>query len=181
MDITERARHVIAHGQQPPETLTLTPPLSADFDVYGDTGAVSRARSWALRNRYLLCNGVARCAHGLYLMDKCAGKCAEIASLDHVDLWIPSEISEESGYRAFLLYHPYSDRLKDRARSYADSHGLQAEAGIEADGWYGNGTLPVRMTIPGHSNLWPLERDALALLERTVIMWSGEEELVPRD
>lgn len=180
-DITERARKVIAHGQRPPETLTLTPPLAEDFAVYGGPDTVARARSWALRNRYLLCDGVASCAHGLYLMDGCPGDCRTAAGLDHVNLWLPSTAAEPRGQRAFLLYHPYQERLEDRALAYAQSHGLQVDVSLPGDDWYGHDTLAVRMKIPDHGDLWPLEREALALLDGTVIFWSEEEENVPEE
>jgi hypothetical protein len=35
------------------------------------------------------------------------------------------------------------------------------------------------MNIPDLGDLWPLERDALALLEGTVLFWYQEEENVP--
>jgi hypothetical protein len=46
LDITERAGKIIAHGQQPPELLTLIPPLAEDFYVYGTPETLTRARSW---------------------------------------------------------------------------------------------------------------------------------------
>ena len=179
MDITERARQVIAHGQRAPETLTLKPPLAEGFAVYGGIDTVARARSWALGNRYLLCEGVAGCAHGLYLMDGCPGDCREVAELDHVNLWVPSLIGEAEGQRAFLLYHPYVDHMEDGARAYAQAHGLETEINHPGDIWYGHGTLAVRMKIPDPGDLWPLERDAHALLEGVVLFWSEEEENVP--
>jgi len=179
MDITERARQVIAHGQRPPETLTLTPPLAEEFGVYGGADTVARARSWALRNQYLLCGGIASCAHGLYLMGGCPGLCRRVAGLDHVNLWVPSCIDE--GQRAFLLHHPYQDHLEEHMRAYAQSHGLEIEVNLPGDDWYGSGTLAVRMTIPRLVDLWPLERDALTILEGVVLFWSDEEENVPEE
>lgn len=181
MEITQRARHVIAHGHQPPETLTLTPPLAEDFSVYGTIDTTARARSWALGNRYLLCGGVAECAHGLYLMDGCPGRCREAARLDHVNLWVPSEIGEATRERAFILYHPYLKQLEEHTYAYAKAHGLEVEVGRPGDDWYGSGTLAVRLTIPYSSALWPLERDALGLLGNISFFWSEEEERVPEE
>jgi Domain of unknown function (DUF4041) len=80
-------------GGQPLQTLTLTPPLSGEFSVYGGADTVARARKWALENRYLLCGGVVPCAHGLYLMGDCPGKCAEIARLDPMPLASAASLS----------------------------------------------------------------------------------------
>jgi hypothetical protein len=39
----------------------------------------------------------------------------------------------------------------------------------------------VRINIPGLGDLCPPERNALALLEGTVVFWSEEEENVPEE
>lgn len=181
MDITQRARDVIAHGQQPPETLRLIPPLSENFGVYGTTDTTARARSWALRNRYLLCGGIAQCAHGLYLMTECPGSCRDAALLDHVNVWVPTEIGEATRERAFILYHPYLKQLEERTYTYAKAHGFDVEQDRSGDDWYGSGALAVRLTIPSSSVLWPLEQDALGLLENTWFLWNEEEERVPEE
>jgi hypothetical protein len=114
-------------------------------------------------------------------MDGCPGRCHDVADLDHVNLWVPSEIGEREGQRAFLLHHPYKKSVKERVHSYARAHGLEIEVNRPGDAWYGHGTLAVRMKIPGRRDLWPLERDAFALLEGAGFFWSEEEETVPEE
>ena len=114
-------------------------------------------------------------------MEGCPSHCREVASLDHVNIWAPTDVREAEGQRAFLLYHPYKKELQEHARAYAKAHGLEVEVNRPGDNWYGNGTLAVRMSIPGLSDLWPLERDAVTLLEGTVLFWSEEEERVPEE
>jgi hypothetical protein len=181
LDITQRARRVIAHGQQPPELLTLTPPLAEEFSVYGTPDTLARARSWALGNRYLLCGGVAECAHGLYLMADCPGECRQIARFDHVNLWVPTDIGDDGAERAFILYHPYRKEVEGDVSTYAQAHGLEVSSNREDDGWYGSGTLAVRMSIPQTSQPLPLERDSAELLRKAVFWWIEEEEIAPSD
>ncbi len=45
--------------------LTLVPPLSPDFRVYGGPETVARARQWAVRFGYLTCEGLPVRAHFL--------------------------------------------------------------------------------------------------------------------
>jgi hypothetical protein len=155
----------------PPGFLTLTAPEADSFYVYGTDEINARARTWALNNRYLLCGGVPHCAHGLYLMDDCPGDCRSMADLDHVTVWMPAELADGEGQRAFMLYQPYQTRLPRSAYVYGRAHGLQVEVNRPGDGWYGHSTLAVRMTIPGDSALWPLEREALSLMGRTRHRW----------
>jgi hypothetical protein len=50
----------------------LITPMSSEFDIYGGPATVERARTWALKGRYLLVAGVLpACAHGMYLMNMC--------------------------------------------------------------------------------------------------------------
>lgn len=74
--------------------------------------------------------------------------------------------------RPFLLSHPYSDEVAPETRVYAEAHGLMVDsADYLGDGWYGQGTLPIRMTVPEDWPLWPLEREALVLLDTQPIEW----------
>jgi hypothetical protein len=155
--------------------------LSEEFDVYGGTDTVARARKWALEGRYLLCGGVSECAHGFYLMDSCPGECRKIARLDHVNLWVPSDISEDTDRRAFLLYHPYIKTPGEATDAYARAHGLELVTSLPGDDWYGNGTLAIRLAIPSRPPLWPLEWDARGLLDNIGFWWVEEEEVGPME
>jgi hypothetical protein len=167
--------------QQSPATqhrhdLQLIPPLAEEFSVYGGPDTIARARSWALRGRYLLADGIPKCAHGLYLMADCPAGCyGRFRQLDHVNVWVPGDPAEDG--RAFLLSHPYSAAIDAETSAYAEAHGLTvASEPYYGDDWYGSGTIPVRMTLPANWPLWPIEAAALTLLATQPVAWPDDEE-----
>jgi hypothetical protein len=157
--------------------LRLIPPLADEFAVIG-RDMLERARRWALDQRCLLADDVPPCAHGLYLMPSCPGSggCfGRFRQLDHARLWVPEPVLGDGG-RPFLLAHPYSREVADETRTYARAHGLDLSAEAWCgDDWYGHGTLPIRMTIPEHWPLWPVEATAAVLLKTQPVAWPDGE------
>lgn len=131
-----------------------------------------RARAWALDQRHLLADGLPACAHGLYLMTSCpglAGCRGRFKQLDHARIWVPATPADG---RPFVLSHPYSSEISDETAAYADAHGLAAPSYPQfGDGWYGNGTLPIRFTLPEDWPLWPIEAAAAILLSTQPVAW----------
>jgi hypothetical protein len=147
--------------------LELIPPFSDQFDLYGPSEAIDRARQWALSNHYLLARDVSACAHGFYGFTYCPGGCREaFRQLDHANMWVA-----EVGF-AFLLSAPYSQGIDSKTFMYADAHGLEVEQGSEDDGWYGKRTIPIWFS----SGLvkWPLEEAASQMLKDVPIDWPDE-------
>lgn len=146
----------------------LIPPTHDDFHVAGTPDTVHRARTWAIEGKYLLYEGsVDQCVHGLYRMDTCAARdaCGRGTGFDHTNIWV-----EHDATGAFILTQPYTDTIPDAMRTYAAMHGLEISSG-HWDGWYGSGTLPIRLTIPRDWPLWPIERDAVVALHASPIPW----------
>lgn len=150
----------------------LVPPTSDDFSTYGTADTVRRARQWALDHQFLLYRGTAaHCVHGLYRMDTCAARVAcNSAGMDHTQIWV-----QHDARGAFILTQPYATKIPDSLRTYAEMHGLSIDS-WPFDGWYGGGTLPIRMTIPDDWPLWPIERDAVVLLHTQPIAWPEETD-----
>lgn len=73
-------------------------------------------------------------------------------------------------WRPFLLTQPYVDEIPDELRTYARMHCLDIETS-SMDGWYSEGTVPIRLTITGSWPLWPIERDAAVLLHTQPVKW----------
>lgn len=152
--------------------LRLIPPLSDDFVVYGGVDTIRRARAWALRHHYLLVEGVSRCAHGLYTLASCPGRCLGLVpDLDHVNMWVPD--SPASVGRPFLLSHPYSDKIADVTHIYARSHGLNLDS-YKDDGWYGHDTIPIRFDVPASWPVWPIEAESIVMLYAQPVKWPEE-------
>jgi len=149
----------------------LVPPLAKEFSVYGTPDVVERARQWALDHQLLLFDGSAdRCVHGLYRMHMCAAQAAcNDADLDHTQIWVTHDARG-----AFLLTQPYTNRIPAATAAYARAHGLDVES-YSFDGWYGSGTLPIRLSIPNNWPLWPIERDAVVVLHTQPIRWPDPE------
>ncbi|MEV4722560.1 hypothetical protein [Micromonospora humida] len=90
--------------------------------------------------------------------------------LGYTRIWV-----QHDGRGAFLLTHPYEDEVPQSLRVYADMHGLTVNS-YPFDGWYGHGTLPIRLTIPWSWPLWPIERDAAVLLHTQPVTWPADDE-----
>lgn len=166
------------------ENLELVHPAADDFHVYGYPEA---ARAWALEHRYLLAERVAPCAHGLYGMAMCpATTCGRYRAsfLDHANVWVPdpfgwTHISKEFfGDRPFVLAHPYGVDESEVA-AYARPHGLRYDihppgSGAFLGAWY-EGAYAVRLTVPDHWPVWPIERLAAVLLVAHPQRWPEVE------
>lgn len=166
-------------AKQDRDDLRLIPPLAEEFALYGGPDTVERAREWALERRYLLAEGIPACAHGLYLMAGCPGLSScrnNFRQFDHVQIWVPA--SQFFSERPFILAHPYDSRVSAATESYALAHGLRLGISPEfGDGWYGSGTIPIRMTIPAEYPVWPIEAKAAVLLGTQPVAWpEGEEQ-----
>lgn len=160
----------------------LIPPTSPEFTVYGCPDTVERARTWALQGRYLLARGLPACAHGMYLMGMCptrTGPCCE--AFDHTNLWIPDRSPgarsvtgdglTDPPQRPFLLTHPYHKEIPAPVHDYARAHGLQVSSWPAPDGWYGRGTVPIRLSLPDSWPMWPIEREADAMASASPVIW----------
>jgi len=153
----------------PVGAIELVPPGSDDFSVCGTLDTVDRARKWASRCQLLLYRGTAEtCVHGLYRMDSCTFPACTSVGLDHTQIWV-----EHDARGAFILTQPYVAKIPASLRTYAEMHGLTVDS-WDDDGWYGHGTLPIRLTIPESWPLWPIERDAVLLLHALPIAWPDE-------
>lgn len=165
-------------AKQDRDDLRLIPPLAEEFEVYGGKETVERARKWALDGRYVLAEGIPKCAHGLYLMASCPGlSCCRnnFRQLDHVNLWIPAPGRDMQ--RPFLLFHPYSSDIYTDTQRYAEAHGLSARSYRElGDGWYGQNTIPIRLTIPENWPIWPIEAKAAVLFSTQPVAWPEGEQ-----
>jgi len=138
--------------------LTLIPPLSPDFRVYGGPESVQGAREWAARHGYFLVKDH-QCAHILYLA-QCPKQGACCAELDHTTVWIPRDEPQAP----FLLTQPYVSDIPDGIRKYATAHGLTIESN-KRDSWYAPAsTLPIRLTAANTDTCsWPLGMRALIM------------------
>lgn len=163
----------------------LIPPMADEFTVYGDAGTVERARAWAIRWRYLLVDGLAECAHGLYLMGMCPTglNCCEV--FDHTNLWVPDRspgIRDAGNGRTnppeppFILTHPYRREVPESAHTYARAHGLHVDSRPTMDGWYGYNSLPIRFTLPENWPMWPIEREVEPMFSARPVIWPDDEE-----
>ncbi|WP_018788926.1 hypothetical protein [Micromonospora sp. CNB394] len=118
---------------------SLVPPGSDDFTVYGGPATVERARDWAFQHQVMLYRGPAQeCVHGLYRMDVCTFAACNSVGMDHTQIWV-----QHDARSAFLLTHPYENGIPESLMLYADMHGLRVDS-HPFDGWYGNGSLPIR-------------------------------------
>lgn len=164
--------------KQDRDNLQLVPPLAEEFQVYGGKDTVERARKWALDGHYLLATGVPACAHGLYLLASCPdNSCCRnhFRQLDHVNIWIPA--GSVFSQRPFLLAHPYASEISDDTRRYAEAHGLGVMSYPEfGDGWYGHGTIPIRLSLPQNWPVWPIEEKAAVLLDTQPVAWPDDDE-----
>lgn len=149
----------------------LISPNSDKFRVYGGDDVVERARAWALDCHYLLVSGLPACAHGLYLMQSCPhDRCQnEFRQLDHASLWVPDPVL----YRPFLLTHPYADTIDKETELYAAAHGLDLDAYVH-ENWYGNGTIPIRLSLPSGWPVWSIEKAAIVMLVTQPVAWPKE-------
>lgn len=168
-------------SSQVTENLRLIPPMADEFiAVGGSPETVERAMEWALRHRYYLAKSVAPCAHGLYAMHLCpsgAGMgCRNLAELDHANVWVPQTDMESGRSRPFILAHNYTSRrdVSDKTFAYAQAHGLTVDVYPELDTWYGEGTLPIRLSIPHGWPLWPIERLSILLQHTHPVTWPGD-------
>jgi hypothetical protein len=162
--------------KQDRDDLRLIPPLSDEFQVYGGTETVERARAWALDGHYLLAEGIPKCAHGLYLMASCPhSSCCRnnFRQLDHVNIWVPAR--DLFAGRPFLLFHPYASAISEDTRRYAEAHGLDIDSHPEfGDDWYGHRTTPIRLTVPAQYPIWPIEAKSAVLLGTQPVAWPDE-------
>lgn len=161
---------VLIYDQPKFELIT---PGSNEFAVYGDVHTVRRAREWAVANHYLLARGVPACAHGLYMMSSCPNStCRSFRQLDHINLWVSDPISGGP----FLLAHPYVNRIDDDYKLYARAHGLDLlsvdNAKALGDDWYGEGTIPIRLSPAKCWPVWPIEAAAAAMMAMQPYTWS---------
>lgn len=158
--------------------VSLVPPGSPDFNVYGTQGTIDRARIWAASNRVQLVRGVPACPHGLYAMAGCPGTlCTREAGLDHVELWwrAPGTFGRQEPPELFLLAHPYdADPIPRAAHVLADAHGLTVECRELFDGWYGCGTSPLRFAPADRTIMWPLEARLIVLSTVLPVAWEAE-------
>lgn len=162
--------------------LRLIPPLAPEFSLYGGEDTVRRAREWALWHRYLLADLVPACAHGLYLMRSCPRSTCKthFRQLDHARIWIPAQ-PRPSFARPFILAHPYANEITKETQGYARAHGLLASPPPDRpypeadDGWYGDGTLPIRLIVGGDWPMWPIEEAAAVLLHGEPVAWPDDE------
>ncbi len=180
----ERKDLYVAASSSLRRDLQLIPPFTSEFTVYGGTDTVQRAREWATEHRYLLAKGVPACAHGLYLMG-CPGRsdaCHNSTWADHGNLWVPdlparNPSSPSWTYEPpFLLFAPYADKIADDCFLYAAAHGLDASSQGLRDGWYGAGSLPIRLTVPDDQQMWPIEREVAVLLSSWPVKWDWDDE-----
>jgi hypothetical protein len=81
--------------------LTLVPPLSPEFRVYGGPESVKSAREWAVRFGYFLVKDY-QCAHILYLA-QCPKQGACCSDFDHTTVWVP----RDEPLAPFILTQPY--------------------------------------------------------------------------
>jgi hypothetical protein len=157
-----------AYGAMLGDNWSLIPPRSEEFSVCGTVEIVERARDWAERWELLLYRGPAECCvHGLYRMDVCSFPACTTVGMDHSQIWVRRDAKG-----AFILTQPYVTEVPERLRAYAEMHGLSVDS-RKSDGWYGHGSLPIRLTIPQSWPLWPIERDAVLLLHTQPIEWPG--------
>lgn len=145
--------------------IELIPPTAEEFSVYGSAKTIAAAKRWAIRGHYMLVRGVAPCAHGLLGLRNCPAKCTRIEDFDHTEVWVNLE---EWRPKAFVLSAPYPHTNTPSAtlRSYAEHHGLRIDH-FPTDGWYGYGTIPIRLTLQEHNYLGALE-EMLVLLNHCV-------------
>lgn len=168
--ISEQPRQWAAAPER--DDLRLIPPLAEEFFLNG-ADVTDRARRWALREGYTLAAGVPSCAHGLYLLPRCPENAicrSEFPQLDHARIWVPDP-SRAAGSMPFVLAHPYADEVSERTRCYAAAHGLELISGRDDDGWYGGGTLPIRLTVPADWPVWPIYATSLVLLATQPVAW----------
>jgi len=139
----------LAGGFEP--ELTLVPPLSADFTVYGGPETVSRAREWATTRGYFLVKTY-HCAHIFYLA-QCPKQGACCSDFDHTNVWVP----RDEPWAPFILTQPYVSEIPVGIRKYAGAHGLDVDS-HESDSWYAPAsTLPIRLTAANTATCsWPL-------------------------
>ena len=161
--------------------LRLIPPLADEFDVYGGDATVTRARKWALQHKYLLVDGVSKCAHGLYGLSMCPGdtcRSQHFQDFDHVNLWVPypdpyGRVTD----RPFILMHPYTKQVNESTRWYAKSHGLTLHH-LDIDRWYSNdsvSTLPIRLVVAESWPVWPIEIETAALVATQPVDWGDSD------
>jgi hypothetical protein len=91
-------------------------------------------------------------------MDSCDFSACTSVGMDHTQIWV-----QHDGRGVFILTQPYVDEIPASLRTYAEMHGLRVDS-YPSDGWYGLGTLPIRLTIPDNWPLWPITRDVAVLL-----------------
>jgi len=155
-----------AHGAVFGDSFSLIPPRSKEFSVCGGSETIESARRWAEDWELLLYQGACECCvHGLYRMDICTFSACTDVGMDHSQIWVRGD-----GKGAFILTQPYVTEIPKRLLSYAEMHGLSVDS-YKFDGWYGHGSLPIRLTIPDDWPLWPIERDAALLLRTQPIAW----------
>jgi len=136
--------------------IELIPPNAEDFCIYGSAKTIAAAKRWALRNRYMLVKGVCPCAHGLLGLRQCPAKRSAIADFDHTEVW-----ANLDGRRpeVFVLMAPYLKEPSTELKAYAKCHGLRVDQNRRVDGWYGNGTIPIRLSFYEQNYLGHLEDD----------------------
>lgn len=163
-------------AKQDRDDLRLVPPLAEEFEVYGGKDTTERARQWALNGRYVLAAGIPACAHGLYLMASCPGLSTcrnHFRQLDHADIWIPA--IGDAGDRPFLLAHPYASEINSDTIRYGEAHGLKVRTYPQiGDGWYGHGTIPIRLTVTENWPVWPIEAKTAVLFSTQPIAWPDD-------
>jgi hypothetical protein len=126
--------------------------------------------------------GIDTCAHGLYMLT-CPGYRCHSFGFDHTQIWVPADVCQA---RPFILTQPYADEVPGRLRDYAAAHGLDLRTGYTAgggrwepyaDNWYCPGhALAIRLTIPDNWPLWPVEEQAVLLLNTQPVEWPGDDD-----
>lgn len=169
--MTEKVRQWQTTTRSIRSNVFVIPPLAKEFIVYGSRETVERARKWALRNRLVLIEGVPTCAHGLYGVTSCVGQCGD-HSLDHTNIWASGNLSHLE--RPFLLTQPYVEEVPDDLIAYGKEHGLKVSS-RPSDGWYGLGTLPIRLQVDYDKPLFPIEYDVYAKLVAYPVRWPDDE------
>ncbi len=166
-------QHGPLHSSAINSPFQLLPPDCDEFLVAGTGDVVDRAQRWAARERVLLFDGpAAHCVHALYRMDSCTSDVCQRVGFDHTQVWVDGR---PGCHQVFLLTQPYGQGIPAALADYAAAHGLEVSI-RPSDGWYGAGTVPIRLTIPRAWPLWPIERDVTLLLQIQPVNWEWIDE-----
>lgn len=148
-----------------------------------DKFPLPEARQWALDNHYLYVEGLPQCVHALYLMDQCPDNRCRQNGLDHTQLWACDTRGTEysrpfilTQRRPFILTQPYLEEISQEISEYGQMHGLRVSS-YARDGWYGHGSLPIRLEIINYWGLWPVERELIAMIQTMSFEWPNHGQV----